>query len=226
MKHCKNIVTTINIAKKRKIVAFFTIIFSIFAFLSLYFHFIVTPLLIRTSEAQMKVFANKSMDYAVTEAMSSFVTYDDLIKITRDNSGNIKTMQANSVKVNNISRMVTQIALSYLSEIGNEPLKISLGAFTGITIFSSIGPKVEITIHPYGDYSCYFTSEFLDAGINQTQHKIYMNISAIIRVVFPIKTVEIKSSSDVLVTEGVIIGEIPETYLKSNTLTEMLNLVP
>ena len=222
----KNIFYTINIAKKRKTIAFFSILLILFAIFTLYFHFVVTPLLIRTSEAQMKVLANKSMDYAVTEAMSSFVTYDDLIKVTRDERGNIKTMQANSVKVNNISRMVTQIALAHLVELGRDPLRINLGAFSGITVLAGIGPKIEIDIHPYGDISCNFTSTFIDAGINQTQHKIYMNISSIIRVVFPIKTVEVVSSSDVLITEGVIIGAIPETYLKSNTLTEMLNLVP
>lgn len=226
MKVRKNIIYTINIAKKRKTLAFFTVLFVIFAIFISYIHYIVSPLLINATKAQMMVLANKSVDYAVTEAMSSFVTYDDLIKITKDESGNIKTMQANSSKVNNISRMVTQIALARLGDISHEPLKIKLGAFSGISALSSIGPDIKFDVFPYGDISCKFSSVFSDAGINQTSHKIYINIDAIIRVVYPLETVEVKSFSDVLICESIIIGEIPDTYLRSNTLTEMLNLVP
>ena len=174
----------------------------------------------------MKILANKSMDYAITEAMSSFVTYDDIIKINRAESGEILAMSANSVKVNNISRMVTQIALSKLVELGKDPLEINLGAFTGINALSGVGPKVKFDVFPYPDITCRFLSKFNQAGINQTLHKIYIIVNAIVRVVFPGKTVEVSSMSDVLICEGVIIGEIPETYLNSNTLTEMLNLVP
>jgi len=226
MKKYKNTFYTINLNKKRKIIAFFIFLFSIFAFFMIYIHYIVSPLLVNSTKAKMQVLANKSVDYAVTEAMSSFVTYDDLIKINRDESGEIKTMQANSSKINNISRMVTQIALARLVDISHEPLKIKLGAFSGISALSSLGPNINFDIYPYGDIFCNFSSVFVEAGINQTQHKIYINIDAIIRVVFPLETVEVKSKSDVLICESVIIGTIPETYLRSNTLTEMLNLVP
>ncbi|MBQ9790663.1 MAG: sporulation protein YunB [Clostridia bacterium] len=225
-KKAQSVICTVNIGKKRNIVAFFACVFIIFAFFASYFHLVVTPLLVRTSEAQMKILANKSMDYAITEAMSSFVTYDDIIKINRAESGEILAMSANSVKVNNISRMVTQIALSKLVELGKDPLEINLGAFTGINALSGVGPKVKFDVFPYPDITCRFLSKFNQAGINQTLHKIYIIVNAIVRVVFPGKTVEVSSMSDVLICEGVIIGEIPETYLNSNTLTEMLNLVP
>lgn len=226
MTNSKNVFYTINLVKRRIILRLFTIFFILFALFILYVHFIVSPVLINSTSAKMKTLANKSMDYAVTEAMSSFVTYDDLIKINKDEDGNIKTMQANSSKVNNISRMVTQIALSKLGELGEEPLRIKLGAFTGISAFSGLGPYISFNVFPYGDISCSFLSVFCDAGINQTQHKIYINVDAIIRVIFPFRTVETRCFSDVLICESVIVGDIPDTYLKSNSLTEMLNLVP
>ena len=222
----RNVICAVNIHKKRSSVAFFACTFIVFAFFASYFHYIVTPVIIRTSEAHVVLLANKSMDYAITEAMSSFVTYDDIIRINRDDSGQINTMSANSVKVNNISRMVTQITLSKLIELGQDPLKINLGAFTGINALAGIGPKVSINIYPYPDITCSFLSRFEQAGINQTQHRIYAIVNAVVRVVFPQKTVQVSSMSDVLICEGIIIGQIPDTYLNSNTLTEMLNLVP
>ena len=222
----KKLIYAVNVHKKRTIVAFFTCFFIIFAFFASYFHFIVTPIIFRTSEAQMSILANRSMDYAITEAMSSFVTYDDIIRINKDSENKISTMSANSVKVNNISRMVTQIALSKLLELGREPIKIHAGAFTGINALSTVGPQVSIDIHPYPDITCKFLSVFDYAGINQTRHKIYIIVNAIVRVVFPARTIEVSSMSDVLLCEGVIVGQIPDTYLNSNRLNEMLNLIP
>ena len=113
-----------------------------------------------------------------------------------------------------------------LNELVKSPITISLGAFTGIPIFSGLGPKIPINIYPYGDIGCVFESRFVSAGINQTQHKIYLNVSCIINVILPFNHLKVNTSSEVLICESVIIGEIPDTYLKSNTLNEMLNLVP
>lgn len=226
MTKTKNVIHVVNIPKKRPILLFFSVIFTIIAFFILYLNFVVSPVIIKTCSAKLKVLANKSMDYAITEAMSSFVTYDDIIKISRDSEGNVFSMQANAVKVNNISRMVSQIALAHLIDLGKEPLQISLGAFTGIDALSGVGVPVKFNINPYGDITCKFISKFVDAGINQTEHKIYIDVSAVVRVVFPIRSIEISSSADVLICEGIIIGKIPDTYLRSNSLTEMLNLVP
>jgi len=226
IKNKKMIIYSINFNKKRKIIAFFMCVAVIIAFFMMYLHFIVSPVIIRSSEAHMKILANKSMDYAITEAMSSFVSYHDIIKISRDENGNINSMTANTSKVNNISRMITQIALAKLVELGNDPIRINIGAFTGINAFAGLGPKVSLNVYPYPDITCKFLSTFDDAGINQTQHKIYAMVSTVVRVVFPRGTISVTSGSDVLICEGIIIGEIPDTYLNSNTLTEMLNLVP
>ncbi|MBQ7466663.1 MAG: sporulation protein YunB [Clostridia bacterium] len=212
--------------KKRKIAVFFTVLIMIFAFFIFYIKFLVTPLMVDTSTYQIKLYATKSMNYAVTETMNQNISYDDLINIITDSSGKIGMIQANTVKINNVSMMIERITLTHLLEISRNPIKIPLGAFTGISIFSGMGPPVLIDIYPYGDVTCKFLSQFISAGINQTQHKIYVSIDAKVNVVLPFKTISVEMSNDVLVCESVIIGEIPETYLKSNTLTEMLNLVP
>ena len=96
----------------------------------------------------------------------------------------------------------------------------------GISLISGYGPPIKIEIFPYGEVGCKFLSQFISAGINQTQHKIYVQVDTFVNVVLPFKTLSVRMKNEVLVCESVIIGEIPETYLKSNSLTEMLELVP
>ena len=214
MRYRKNIISVYNLRKKRKKSRIFVFFILFFAVFYCYMTFLVHPLLVSSSSSQVKVFANRSMNYAVTEAMNQNVTYDDLIHIVTDTSGKISMIQANSIQMNNLSKLIGRSTMAQLKEVSKNPVLIPLGAFSGISIIAGIGPKIAIDIFPYGDVSCRFLSEFIGTAINQTQHKIYMSVSCTISVVLPFKTLKVKSVSDVLLCESVIIGDIPDTYLK------------
>ena len=217
---------TINFAKNRGLYRFFCILAIIFALFACYVKFLVTPLLVQTCNAKIKVDSSRCINYAITEAMNQNITYDDLINIVTDSSGQISMIQANSIQLNMLSKLIHRVTISQLANFSNSVLQIPLGAFTGISIFSGLGPPISFDIFPYGDVECGFKSEFVSAGINQTLHKIYMVLQTKIRVVLPTKTIEVDNSGDVVLCESLIVGHIPEVYLKSGNLTEMLNLVP
>lgn len=219
----KNTITVVDFTKKRKKTKVFIITLLIFAFFYLYIAFLVTPLIISSSNSQVKVYANKSMNYAITEAMNQNVTYDDLIHIVTDSSGKISMLQANSIQINNLSKLIGRVTMAKLNELTKNPVLIPLGAFSGITIISGMGPKVAMETYPYGDVSCRFLSQFFSAGINQTQHKIYMSISCTINVVLPFRTLRVNASSDVLLCESVIIGDIPDTFFSIKDLSGLIS---
>ncbi len=219
----KNTITVVDFTKKRKKTKVFMVTLLIFAFFYLYIAFLVTPLIISSSNSQVKVYANKSMNYAITEAMNQNVTYDDLIHIVTDSSGKISMLQANSIQINNLSKLIGRVTMAKLNELTKNPVLIPLGAFSGITIISGMGPKVAMETYPYGDVSCRFLSQFFSAGINQTQHKIYMSISCTINVVLPFRTLRVNASSDVLLCESVIIGDIPDTFFSIKDLSGLIS---
>lgn len=55
-------------------------------------------------------------------------------------------------------------------------------------------------------------SEFKEAGINQTLHRIYLEIKCNVSILTPYETINETIVNQVLLTEGVIIGNIPNTY--------------
>lgn len=70
-------------------------------------------------------------------------------------------------------------------------------------------------------------SEFKDAGINQTLHRIYLEVKCNVNILTPYDTITETITNQVLLTEGVIIGNIPNTYynlegLNSNQMMEVL----
>lgn len=218
-------ITAINLRKRKRIAKILLVFFLIVLLLYLYISKLATPLLVETTQAQVKVYANKAMNIAITEAMNQNITYDDLVNVTTDSSGKISLIQANSIQINALSKLIGRVTISSLNELVKVPIKIPLGAFSGIPLLAGVGPKIPLNVYPYGDVSCRFESKFISAGINQTQHKIYLYVSCNINVIIPFSSLKVLTNSEVLICESVILGEIPDTFLKSGELTEMFSLV-
>lgn len=223
----KNILSKLRIVTKfqlkQKIFAFFIIfIFLLFV----YIKYLATPIIVANTETQIANFSTRSINYAIADTMNQNIGYGDLIKIIKDESDNVSYIEANSVRINLLSKMMSKIVMSNFLELSKNPIKIPLGSFSGISLLAGYGPKIEYDVDPYGEVFCYFTSRFESAGINQTYHKLYLVISIKVNVVLPVKKVVVNSESEVLLCDTLIVGKIPEVYLNSNNLTEMLNLVP
>jgi sporulation protein YunB len=91
-----------------------------------------------------------------------------------------------------------------------------LGLVTGSTIFANTGPPIKIVIVPVGAIDVDVMDEFVEAGINQTKHRIFLNIKTDLRVVVPLMSSTVSVSMQVPVTESIIIGPVPEWYMKFN----------
>lgn len=212
-----------NFRLKHRLFAFFIFLLIL---IYLYVRYLATPIVVANTETQINAYATKSINYAIADTMNQNVSYGDLVTVIKDSSDNVSYIEANSVRINLLSKTMSKVVMSNFLEFAKRPIKISLGSFTGLSILTGYGPKIAYTVNPYGEVYCYFTSNFESAGINQTYHKIYLVISIKINVVFPFKRLSVNSSSEVLLCETLIVGKIPEVYLNSNSLTEMLNLVP
>jgi sporulation protein YunB len=178
------------------------------------------------SQAKVKSLATKAVGSAIYDIVSQGDVYNDLIHITRDDDGNVLMIQANSIAINLLTRSLTRLAHQNLEEIGEQGIGIPIGSFSGLPILVGRGPSVNIKLIPIGAISSAFTSEFTSAGINQTNHRIYVTISSNISIVLPTANQTVTTSTQVLLCENIIIGKIPSTYLNSYSLDEMMNLIP
>ena len=212
-----------NFNKKYKLFAFFLLLI---VCVFLYSRYLVVPIVIKNTESQIKSYATKSINYAIAETMNQNISYGDLVNIVKDKNENVSYIEANSVRINLLSRSMSKVVMSNFLQFAKLPISIPIGSFSGISILSGIGPKIAFDISPFGEVLCSFLSNFESAGINQTYHKLYLMISLKIYVVFPFQKLQVNSESEVLLCETLIIGKIPDVYLNSGNLTEMLNLVP
>ena len=202
------------------------IIFILLALLIWYMHAIVNPVIVQTSEAKVKSITQHTLATSVLNVVQTSSSLDDLIHYNYDTNGKISLISVNSYDANIVARQISTVAQTQLDSVTSTGIEVHLGAFTGIALFASSGPLVRVNLNPIGTVVVKFKSEFVSAGINQTLHKIFIDVQTSVYVVLPTSNPKIDASSEVLITETVIIGEIPSTYLQSSYLDEMLNLVP
>lgn len=211
---------------KRKFLIILAILLFVIIAIMLYLNFIVNPVIISTSTAKVRSLSQRAVENAVRQVIKDNVIYDTLIMITRDNNGKIVTISSNSATINMLALELTEKAQSALSQMGATGVNIPIGSFSGMPIFTGRGPAVNIKMLPIGTINCKFESTFTSAGINQTNHRIFLKVISSVSVILPTANQIIKTETQIMISESIIVGEIPETYLHSSSLDEMLNLIP
>ncbi len=171
----------------------------------------IEPIMEKQCKAMAKSIATKICNEESSKVMVNY-KYEDLLNITKDESGNIKMVTTNMITVNEIISEIPIRIQNQIEKSENNHFSIPLGSFLGINLLSGRGPKVNIKMEVAGSLDTSLRSEFIASGINQTMHKIYLEIECNVIILTPSQTMEEKIVNQVLLAEGVIIGDIPSTY--------------
>ncbi|CUU50182.1 sporulation protein YunB [Clostridium beijerinckii] len=147
------------------------------------------------------------------DILSKDFKYDEMVKIEKDSQGNIILIQADTGKLNYIAAELSTECNKELSDMKNTAIKVPLGWMSDKSAFYNIGPKISVEIEPIGNISTSYESKFESAGINQTRHKIYLNVTAKIRLRLPLRNQDAEVSTQVPVSDTIIVGKIPNTTL-------------
>ena len=186
---------------------------------------VVNPIILMYVDGQVTSISAKAINSAISEVIN-YNSYDEFIKISRNEQGEIVLIEANSMEINKLAKKLITATQNRLELISSQGVRVPLGTFTGIPLFIGRGPYVRLNMAPIGTITSSFESKFDTMGINTTRHRIYIDVNISLNVAMPVKSKVYKSTHQVLFCENVIVGKVPNTYLNSNKLEQMLNLVP
>ena len=91
-------------------------------------------------------------------------------------------------------------------------LGIPLGNLVIPELFSGKGPVIPVSIISIRNSDASFFSTFTEAGINQTLQRIIMDVCVDVSVLVLGRTDSFAVSSQVVVAETVIVGQVPDTF--------------
>lgn len=119
---------------------------------------------------------------------------------------------ANVLQINQVTSDIALDIQESLENESNNRLYIASGNLTGIKILAGLGPKIPVKISTVGNITTDIKSEFISQGVNQTLHRIYMNIVTCVNILTPFGIITRDITNQVLIAENIILGNIPATY--------------
>ena len=171
----------------------------------------INPIIEEKCKTVAKSIATKISNEQATLVMAKY-TYEDLINVIKGENGNIKMIGTNIISVNEIISDIPIKIQEELEKSENNNFNIKLGSFFGSKIFSGMGPNINIKIQLDGTVETDLKSEFTSQGINQTLHRIYLDVVCKVSILTPVNVISEEIKNQVLLVEGIIAGEIPESY--------------
>lgn len=209
-----------------KIISIIIVIIGIFFVLANHFESNIKPIVMRYCKAKIETLTVNAVNHAISMVINDGIDYGDLIDVEKDVEGNITALKAKTSKINLLARQISSIALQNIEKVSKKGLYIPLGAFFNSVIIAGSGPEIKVNFVSTGAVDCAFTSEFTEASINHTLHKIYIKVISGVRLIIPSSDAFIETCSEVLVSECVLIGKVPDAYLNSNDVGDMIDLIP
>ena len=194
----------------------FVVLAGMFVLCAVLWYRSITSTILSAVEEFLRSRTAEAVNEAIFETLADEVRYDDLVEVVRNSAGDIRALTANAYEINRIARDAAYLSQKKIQQKSEAVVTIPLGAFFGIDALVGVGPGVMISMIPVAVVSSRFTADFDSAGINQTRHSIYLEVESDLSVVLPGRTNRFTVTTQVLIAESVLIGDVPETYLYAN----------
>lgn len=181
----------------------------------------VRPNLEAVCASETKRYATQVLADSVGEVLSRHLyQYSDFATLLYDDSGNVTAVETMTEQVNRLQSAMLQSVQEHLTRCRDAELTVSLGTATGVWLFAGKGPEISVRLMPIGTASVKLVSELASAGINQTCHTIRAEVTAEMQAAIPFSRTTAEVTYTCLLSETVIVGTVPESYLEFDGTTQ------
>ena len=186
---------------------------------SLFLHFKFRPVIKAISVSKAKVISTEAVNEAILQELSeNKEAYNQIVKLEKLENGELTAILSDMEKINKLKSRVGMIIQNKFLSLKDRKISVALGTLSGIEMFNGLGPSVPMKISVSGNVSTDFKTSFSGAGINQTIYQIYLYIRTRICVMVPGCSCCEDFESSFLVSEIVVLGNVPKVYSSQGNL--------
>ena len=168
------------------------------------------------AETQVKNSTSDLTNDAIAKQIAAGnIQYDRIVYFEKDLDGRITALKTNISEVNRLKTDILNIINDEILALDTSDIGIPLGSLVFPEFLSGKGPMIPVHILSIRNSDASFFSNFHQAGINQTLHQLAMEVSVDVAVLALGETSNFTMTSEVVVAETVIVGDVPNTYLQT-----------
>ena len=143
------------------------------------------------------------------------IQYDRIVYFEKDLNGRITALKTNMSEVNRLKTNILNLINDEILALDASHLGVPLGNLFLPEFFSGKGPSIPVQILTIRNSDASFQSDFSEAGINQTMHQLSLEVLVDVTVLILGETDSFTVTSQVVVAETIIVGDVPDTFLQT-----------
>ena len=180
-----------------------------------WFDVALRPQLVALTEVQVRNHLTQAANRSMAQALDAqALSYGDMVDLRT--SGGLSALVTDTAALNRLYTAVLDDIITQVEDLDSGSLGVPLGALTGIDLLSALGPKLPVRVVSVTSAEGQYRNDFTSAGINQTLHRIILDMTLNTKLLLPGGVEEITVSTPICVTETIIVGQVPQTYLNWN----------
>ncbi len=165
-------------------------------------------------------------DAVLAELENEDADYSKLVNLTTNADGEVISLESNVMNINKLKTRIAQRLEREIERLSEIEIQIPIGTLLGIQLLHGKGFSVGMTVQPMGFATASIISEFSEAGLNQTLHRIVIEINADVDAIIPGFSTRVPVKTTIVAAETVIVGRVPNAYthvVASESLDGYLN---
>lgn len=192
---------------KRKILIIFI---TVTVLTAAFFEIRLKPIAASVAKTQAQTLATVLINQSVTDVLTEMnITDEQLDTITRTADGAVTSISGNTVLTNKLKSAITLRVQESIVNVRGYRVEVPLGTIIGGELINGRGTGIPIYVSLSGTVESDFISEFESGGVNQTIHKLSVEVKAKITIIMPLSTAETEVKTTVPVSENIIVGSVP-----------------
>ena len=185
---------------RQRVLIWLTVIFTLLLALTVAVVLHMKPVVVDLATARTSNAVNRIVVAAVNDAVDSGrIDYEQLVDFDKDAEGHVTALRSNMAAFNRLQASIADDILQRMAEVSSTDLAIPIGTLTGSPLLAGRGPCLRVRMQSVGTATARFDNQFSSAGINQTRHRIILDVDVHVSILLPGLTTYTKVSYEISV---------------------------
>lgn len=196
-----------------------------------------SKIIMNYAEMEAKKISGIIINEAIDKNITTDLELDKMFLITKEDSGEIKSIDFNSPHVNNFLTKATKAIQNDLKKLESGKVKelnisesdfenydskklkkgiiyeISSGVIFNNAILANVGPKIPVKLNLVGDVTSTVSTEVTNYGINNALIQVYVNIKVTELIIIPLYNKKVSIETKIPIALKMITGTVPKYYV-------------
>ena len=200
--------------KRKKIIGLLVVFLFLSLFCFYYYCGVIKRVVVDITKASVDKIIVNSINFSISELLANEnIDLERIVVSNKDEKNNAICFSVDAKIFNEVSSFLATKTEEKINFNCKPGILIPIGTLTGFAFLNGKGSNILFSCVPVGNIKCEIDSNFESAGINQTIHRLYINIIAELSVSLPIENYETSKEVSFLALENILVGDVPLVFL-------------